>query len=89
MSNPFPALLGAGSPKGLWLSMHESRTISRDRRPDPRLMFADSDHVMIARVPMMSTTAFTLQQMYDDWLSQNYEEKSVTTYWVRYSHRKP
>ncbi|MEZ6030278.1 MAG: hypothetical protein R3C46_11065 [Hyphomonadaceae bacterium] len=89
MTNPFPFLMNLRAPKGGWLTLHMNRTISEDVHPAPEVMFADSDHVMIAKMSMVQSTADLMKQVYGDWLDANYGERVETLYWTRWSHRKP
>ncbi len=85
MSNPFSALLDARPAEGDWLSLHHDRTFSETVHPDAGTIFADADHVMIAKLSMLQTTADLADELYGEWLSANYPQRAETRYWVRYS----
>jgi hypothetical protein len=89
MTNPFPFLMNVRPPKGGWLTLHKNRTISEAMHPAPEVMFNDTDHVMIAKMSMVQSTADLLRDIYGEWLDANYSEKVDTLYWTRWSHRKP
>lgn len=89
MTNPFPFLLNLRAPQGGWLTLHMNRTISKDVHPAPETMFADSDHVMIAKMSMVQSTADLMKELYGSWLDENYGTRVETLYWTRWSHRKP
>ena len=89
MTNPFPFLMNVRPPKGGWLTLHKNRTISEEMHPAPEVMFNDTDHVMIAKMSMVQSTADLLRDIYGEWLDANYSEKVDTLYWTRWSHRKP
>lgn len=89
MTNPFPFLMNARVPKGGWLTLHMNRTISEAKHPAPDVMFADTDHVMISKMSMVQSTADLARDLYGAWLDQHYASRVETTYWTRWSHRKP
>lgn len=89
MTNPFPFLMNLRAPRGGWLTLHMNRTISEDVHPEPAVMFADADHVMIAKMSMVQSTANLMMDVYGPWLDDNYAERVETLYWTRWSHRKP
>lgn len=88
MSNPFSFLLGTRPAAGSWLSLHSSRTVSEDHYPDAALMFADADHVMIAKVSMLQSTSELMETLYGGWLAGHYEQRVESPFWIRYSRRK-
>lgn len=88
MANPFAFLLESRPADGSWLSLHSTRTVDEDYFPDPALMFADADHVMIPKTSMLQSTSELMAELYDDWLTAHYEQRVETTFWVRYSRRK-
>lgn len=89
MTNPFPFLMNLRAPKGGWLTLHMNRTISEEVHPEPAVMFADADHVMIAKMSMVQSTADLMTDLYAPWLDENYGTRVETLYWTRWSHRKP
>ena len=89
MTNPFPFLMNLRAPQGGWLTLHMNRTISEEVHPAPETMFADSDHVMIAKMSMVQSTADLMKDLYGAWLDENYGTRVETLYWTRWSHRKP
>ena len=89
MTNPFPFLMNLRAPKGGWLTLHMNRTISEAVHPEPAAMFADADHVMIAKMSMVQSTADLMMDLYGPWLDENYGTRVETLYWTRWSHRKP
>ncbi len=89
MTNPFPFLMNLRAPRGGWLTLHMNRTISEEVHPAPETMFADSDHVMIARISLMQPTADLMKELYGPWLDANYAARVDTLHWTRWSHRKP
>lgn len=89
MTNPFPFLMNLRAPKGGWLTLHMNRTISEDVHPAPETMFADADHVMIAKMSMVQSTADLMMDLYGPWLDANYGTRVETLYWTRWSHQKP
>jgi hypothetical protein len=89
MTNPFPFLMNLRAPQGGWLTLHMNRTISENVHPEPAAMFADADHVMIAKMSMVQSTADLTMQLYGPWLDENYGTRVETLYWTRWSHRKP
>ena len=89
MTNPFPFLMNVRPPQGGWLTLHKNRTISEEMHPAPEVMFNDTDHVMIAKMSMVQSTADLLRDIYGEWLDANYGERVDTLYWTRWSHRKP
>jgi len=88
MTNPFPFLMNLRAPRGGWLTLHHNRTIGSDVHPSPEVMFADADHVMIARMSMVQPTADLMRELYGAWLDQSYSERVETLYWTRWSHRR-
>ncbi len=89
MTNPFPFLMNARVPKGAWLTVHKNRTISEEKHPHAEVLFADTDHVMIAKMSMVQSTADLMRDIYSPWLDEHYADRVETTYWTRWSHRKP
>ena len=89
MTNPFPFLMNLRAPEGGWLTLHMNRTISEEVHPAPEAMFADADHVMIAKMSMVQSTADLMMDLYGPWLDANYGERVETLYWTRWSHQKP
>jgi hypothetical protein len=89
MSNPFAFMLGARPAQGSWLSLHSSRTVNEDHYPEAGPMFADADHVMIAKVSMLQSTSELMETLYGDYLAGRYEQRVETPFWIRYSRRKP
>lgn len=89
MTNPFPFLMNLRAPEGGWLTLHMNRTISEDVHPTPEAMFADADHVMIAKMSMVQSTADLMMDLYGPWLDENYGTRVETLYWTRWSHQKP
>lgn len=55
--------------------------------PAPEAMFADADHVMIARMSMVQPTADRMRELDGAWLDQSYGERVEMLYWTRWSHR--
>jgi hypothetical protein len=88
MTNPFPFLMNVRVPRNSWLTLHMNRTISEEHHPAPQVIFADADHVMIAKISMVQSTANLARDLYGSWLDQNYGERVETAYWTRWSHRK-
>lgn len=88
MSSPFAFLLNARQARGAPLSLHEGRTVSEEHHPEPEVMFADADHVMIARLSMLQSTSELMQDVYGDWLTANYEQRVESEFWIRFSRRK-
>ncbi len=88
MANPFPFLMNARSAHGSYITLDGDRTISEDLHPDPEVLFADTDHVMIPKVAMLQHTVELVNELYDGWLTENYEQRNETVYWVRYSFRR-
>jgi hypothetical protein len=88
MTDPFPFLMEARAPRGAWLTMHKDRTISEKVHPAPEVLFADTDHVMIAKMSMVQDTADLLHTVYGPWLAAHYQQVTETDYWYRYSYRK-
>lgn len=88
MTNPFPFLMNARAPKGGWLTVHKNRTVSEEKHPEAQAIFADADHVMIAKMSMVQATADLMRQLYGPWLDANYGARVETAYWTRWSHRK-
>jgi hypothetical protein len=89
MSNPFPFMLNARPAKGSWLTMDAGRTLTEKMHPAPEDIFADADHVMIAKLSLTYTSSVLAMNVYAPWLAQHYAERVETPYWVRFSHRKP
>lgn len=89
MSNPFSALLGARPAQGDWLSLHHERTFEVDAAPSPEVIFGDADHVMIAKLSMLQTTADLAQSIYGQWLEQHYPQRVENPYWTLYTKRPP
>jgi hypothetical protein len=88
MTNPFPFLMNARAPKGSWLTLHKNRTVSEQRHPEAEAIFADADHVMIAKMSMVQASADLMRDIYSPYLDNNYGERVETPYWTRWSHRK-
>lgn len=88
MANPFPFLMQARSAKGSYITLDGDRTISESLHPDPEVLFADTDHVMIPKAAMQQHTIQLVHELYDDWLTANYEQREETLYWVRYSFKR-
>ena len=88
MPNPFPFLMNARAPKGSWLTLHKNRTVSEQRHPQAEAIFADADHVMIAKMSMVQASADLMRDIYSPYLDNNYGERVETLYWTRWSHRK-
>ena len=88
MTNPFPFLMNARAPKGSWLTLHKNRTVSEQKHPEAEAIFADADHVMIAKMSMVQATADLMRDIYSPWLDANYGDRVETAYWTRWSHRK-
>jgi hypothetical protein len=89
MSNPFNFMLGARPARGSWLTMDAGRTLTEELHPAPEDIFADADHVMIAKLSLTYTSSMLAMKVYAPWLAQHYAERVETPYWVRFSHRKP
>jgi hypothetical protein len=89
MSNPFNFMLGARPARGSWLTMDAGRTLTEELHPAPKDIFADADHVMIAKLSLTYTSSMLAMKVYAPWLAQHYAERVETPYWVRFSHRKP
>lgn len=88
MANPFPFLMHARSPRGSYITLDADRTISERLHPDPEVLFADTDHVMIPRAAMLQHTIQFVNEVYGDWLTENYEQREETIYWTRYSFKR-
>ncbi len=86
MTNPFPFLMGVRPAKGSYLTLDGDRTFNTKVYPDPAIMLADADHVMIPR--QSGRTPDIANHVYREWLAQHYEARVESLYWVRYSHRK-
>lgn len=89
MSNPFPFMLNARPARGSWLTMDAGRTVSAKLHPPPEAIFADADHVMIAKLSLTYASSLLAMKVYAPWLTEHYGERVETPYWVRFSHRKP
>lgn len=88
MANPFPFLMHARSAGGSYITLDADRTISERLHPDPEVLFADTDHVMIPRAAMLQHTIQFVNEVYGDWLTENYEQREETLYWTRYSFKR-
>jgi hypothetical protein len=89
MANPFSFMMDARDARGALLTMHRDRSISEKLHPKPEDIFADADHVMIAKASMVQPTAELVLKLYDPWLTSHYVERVESAFWIRYSRKKP
>lgn len=89
MVNPFEFMMQTRPAEGSYLTLHKDRTISAKAHPAPEAMFADADRVMIAKMSLVQATADLMAETYAGWLDANYDAKIETSYWTRWSRKKP
>jgi len=79
----------ARSARGYWITFDDGRTISENSAPAGEVLFADADHVMAPKLFVEPDTAATLRKVYSPYLDAAYATREESTYWTRWSHRKP
>jgi hypothetical protein len=84
--NPFSAGLGLRPPAGDSSWLHWGRNIDANTHPDPEVMFADAQFVMI---PKVGINSLPLQQLYGPFISRTFQLVKETDAWIVYEKRQP
>lgn len=87
MGNPFNALLGRESPKGVDAWNHNGRTLTEKSYRPAEAMFGDVDVVMVPKFAAELSTRHVLESVYGPYLARRFEPVAVSDYWRAYRKR--
>ena len=80
-ANPFPALIGAPSPKGVLFSLFVNRQVDRRTAADPELVFGDAQWLMVPRFPYKQETSRLLADAQSKRLACEWQQAAENEHW--------
>ena len=80
-ANPFPALLGAPSPKGVLFSLFVNRQVDRRTAADPDLVFGDAQWLMVPRFPYKQESNRLLADVQSERLASEWKQVAENEHW--------
>ncbi len=86
-SNPFPLLLGTRPPPHELLWWDAGRTFSAKTRPDPALLLAGVDHVLVPKTYYDLPTSAAMIEIYADAIKAGFVLRAESRYWSLWSRK--
>lgn len=86
-SNPFPVLLGTRPPRHELLWWDVGRTFSATIHPEPALLLADVDHVLVPKTYYDLPTSAAMIEIYADAIKAGFVPRAESRYWSLWSRK--
>ena len=86
-SNPFPLLLGTRPPPHELLWWDAGRTFSATTRPNPALLLAGVDHVLVPKTYYDLPTSAAMIEIYADAIKSDFALRAGSRYWSLWSRK--